>query len=181
MLPFPHALPHFGWDHDIRAEVIPDVMLFSPKKKYKSIKEYPDTWAIGQGIENGKPIFVKFRAGLQDATGHPEFPFQIGVAVPLLNPTSDGLTTQTEAEVLWRLEDRLNEILTHNDRSVFAFIITTGGMREYVFYAREWTPEQFDKDVHAIDSEGHQLQFMMRHDPHWDTYKEFTPQKISKT
>jgi len=46
-------------------------------------------------------------------------------------------------------------------------------MREVVFYATEWKPEFFEQKVKSIDSGLHKLQFMMQHDPEWNTFKQF--------
>lgn len=143
-------------------------------KKFKDINDYPDTWSIAQGTRENKPMFVRFRDGLKDATGHPAYPFQIGIAIPLLNPTEDGLTNNAEADELGKIEDVLVEKLTEKNRSVFAMIITFNGMREFVFYASKWEPEIFERDVKSINSGNYELQFMMKQDPKWDTFKQLT-------
>lgn len=145
------------------------------KKNFKNITDYPDTWSIGQDITEGKPMFVRVRNGLKEAAGHPSYPFQIGVAIPLLNPTEDGLTTNTEADELGKIEDLLVEKLTTNNQSVFAMVITFNGMREFVFYASEWKPEFFEQEVKSINSGAHELQFMMKRDPKWDTFIQLSP------
>lgn len=144
------------------------------RKTFKSIREYPDTWAVGNADHEGKPMFVRFRLWLKEAVGHPEYPFQIGVATPLLSPNELGLATDDEAEVLYRIEDRLSEALTANDDAIFALAITTGGMREFVFYAKSWNPEELEAKVKALDSEGHELQFLMKEDAGWSIFVEFT-------
>ena len=151
-------------------------MLFG-KKKYKNINEYSDKWLIAKGAEQNKPIFIRYRVGLAEAIGHPQYPFQIGVATPLLSPTAEGLTVNLEAEVLGKIEEKLEASLTENNQAVLAFIITTNGMREFVFYASEWKPEIFEQKVKAIDAEGHDLQFMMKHDKDWNTFKQFVPRQ----
>ncbi len=148
---------------------------FFKKKEFKDISQYPDTWTIGQAVREGKPIFIRTRSGLNDAVGHPNYPFQIGVAVPLLTPTKDGLTTNEEAEVLGKIEDNLNQTLSQKSEAVEAMVITTNGMREFMFYASEWKPEYFEKEVKSVEPMGHELQFMMQHDPKWKTFQQFSP------
>jgi hypothetical protein len=45
-------------------------------------------------------------------------------------------------------------------------------MREFVFYANEWKPEYYEAKVKEINKQfpNRELQFMMQHDPKWDTY-----------
>ncbi len=127
------------------------------RKRFKEIDAYGDSWAIAQGAIDGKPIFVRFRQGLKDAVGIPKYPFQIGIAVPLQHPTEQGLTTHAEGEQLQKIEDDLQTALCTSDSAVFALAITHNGMREFVFYANEWTPEVFEKKVKAINAVPHVL------------------------
>lgn len=145
-------------------------------KKFKEMSEYADEWKVMQGKLNEKPIFSRYKVSLLDAVGHPKYPFQIGVAIPLLNPTEDGLTTDPEAEELWKIEDEVAKILEENSEAVHAVSITFNGMRELVFYTSEWKPQYFEQRVKQIQadgsiSKGHQLQFMMQQDKNWETFR----------
>jgi len=144
------------------------------KKSYKDITEYPDTWSVAQSVREGKPIFIRFRVGIQDAIGHPKYPFQIGVAVPLIEPTMDGLTINAEAEELNKIEDELDTVLSQDNQAIFVLAITTNGMREFVFYSTEWKPEIFEQKVKSVNVGRHELQFMMQHDKNWDTFRQFS-------
>lgn len=146
------------------------------QKKFKNISDYGDKWQVLQGKLDNKPIVTRYKISLVDAIGHPKYPFQIGVAIPLINPTVDGLTTDTEAEELWKIEDELTKTLEKNGEAVLAMVITFNGMREFVFYASEWKPEYFEQEVKQIQanhsiSQNHELQFMMQHDKEWETFK----------
>jgi uncharacterized protein DUF695 len=107
------------------------------KKTYNPMSTYPDDWGLGQGEINGKPLFVRFRSGLREAAGHPLYPFQIGVAVPFINPNEHGLPTHEETNELNELEETIERALTEKDEAIFVASITTDGMREFVFYATE--------------------------------------------
>ena len=139
-----------------------------------AIEEYPDTWGVGRGVRAGKPVFVRYRSGLKEAAGHTGYPFQIGVAVPLADPTREGLSNNEEAERLARLEDALDDAL--KQEAVFAMAITTAGIREFVFYAKEWKPDYFAEKVSKTGSTaGYKPQFMMRADREWEAYRAFAP------
>ena len=68
----------------------------------------------------------------------------------------------------------LVEKLTEVNQAVFAMVVTFNGMREFVFYASEWKPEIYEQKVKSFDSGKHELQFMMKRDPKWDTFKQFS-------
>ena len=144
---------------------------------FKRISEYSDTWQIFQSEYEGKPISVRFREGLIEAGGHFDYPYQIGIATQLLNSTTEGLTTNDEAEELYKVEDALQLSLEVDDESVLSLIITTGGMREFVFYASKWQPEYFEEKVRKVNSQYNNrvLQFMMQEDKEWGTFKNFLP------
>ena len=102
--------------------------------------------------------------------------YQIAIAVPLLSPTSEGLTTNEEEEKLWKLEDMLEAILKE---LLVVLSIPTNGMREFVFYSKEWHPEFLEQEVKNVSVEtDHKLQFMMQPDKKWETYNEFKQRNI---
>jgi CRISPR/Cas system CSM-associated protein Csm2 small subunit len=109
--------------------------------------------------------------------GHPELPFIFGIAIPLLNADEEKLPTNEEAEQLNKIEDSLvetfeKELGVHN-----VLIITTNGMREFVFYTKEWKPEQYENTVKEIAKKHpeHKLQFMMQEDRKWDAVTSLLP------
>jgi len=142
-------------------------------KKYKPIKEYGDEWNIARGLHEGRPMFVRVCSSLKEAVGHPDYPFQIGIAVPLLKPNQEGLPLDGELKVLGEIEDRIVDAM--KEKAVFAVSVSTGGMREFILYANEWSPEEFETMVQDINKSfpSHTLQFMIQHDPKWKTFKRF--------
>jgi hypothetical protein len=147
-------------------------------KVFKKITQYPDIWKVFRSEHNTKPIIIRYRSGMAGAIGHPEYPYQIGIAVPLLNPTKDGLTTEEEAKILSEIEDALNLTLSENQEAAEVMAITTNGMREFVFYAPKWEPEYYESKVKSIDGRSHQLQFMIQSDPEWNTFKSLVPKDL---
>ena len=142
-------------------------------KKYKPMNEYSDEWSVAQGMHEGSPMYVRFRSSLKEAAGHPEYPFQIGIAVPLIKPTQAGLPTESEMNILSKIEDKLVDAL--KEHAVLTLSISTGGMREFIFYANKWQPEEFEEIVSTTNKlfASHTLQFMIQHDPKWKLFKSF--------
>lgn len=146
------------------------------KKKFQEINDYPDTWTILRGTYDGRPIFIRLRESMKQAIGHPDYPFQMGVAIPLKNPGTECLITDGEAEQLHAIEDLLTKALCENQAAVLVMVITTAGMREFIYYTKDWKPEYFKERVNDIEkhTRTHELQFIMRHDPDWSIFKQFT-------
>ncbi len=145
-------------------------MLNFSKKNDSNPTPMPDEWKVLRGEYAGKAIFIRARQ-VSNMVGSERFPFQIGVVIPLKNPTEAGLPQGSELQELNLIEDELDAILS-KDGLLYVMSITTGGMREFVFYAPEWKPEYFESKVKTIQDkfEEHQLQFMMKCDPKWETY-----------
>jgi len=132
-----------------------------------------ENWTIKQGVMNGKPIITRSKEGA-DKAYLSEFPFQIGIAVPLQSPREDGFPTKEEGETLYKIEDALENEICESGDAVFVMSITYKGMREFVFYSRKWSPETFEKKINFLKEKTHiqhQLQFMMQEDKDWATYR----------
>jgi len=144
------------------------------KKEYLPINEYGESWIIKSGISQGLPIFVRYNEYLKEAIGHRAYPYQLGIAVPLNDPNDQGLPSDSEAKVLFKIEDNIAKSL--QDEAQLVMTITTNGMREFVLYAQNWTPEAYEELVKAIGIKfpTHELQFMIQKDTKWSTFKTYT-------
>ncbi len=143
-------------------------------KKYKDIKDYPDTWGVSKGEYDGKIVSLRYR-NLKDAVGHPDYPYQIGVAVGFLVETENGLPDQKDSDELLKIEDGIVDLLEIKNQCIFVLSITTNNMREFVFYTKDWNPEKFNKEITNLDKEfpPYRFNFMMQEDRNWDTFKKF--------
>jgi hypothetical protein len=143
------------------------------KKKKPDPFDIPEAWHVLEGQYDGRRMLVRLNAALTEAEGHPDYGFQLGVAVPLNDPLDDGWPTPEEDQQLEAIETRLQKELEETRRAVLAAIITTGGMREFVFYTstrdwiEAWAP-RFDQET-----EGHAIQVMVRPDSEWSVYRSF--------
>jgi hypothetical protein len=135
----------------------------------------PEKWSIGPGTQDGRPIFTRFNAGLKPYAGRPEFSHQLGIAVPLKNPTPDGLPTQAEAEQLNQIEDEMGRLLLAGNESLLAGVITTNGMREFVLYTSDPAAAMAKAADLARRVHHHEVQFVMNDDPEWKAFSRFRP------
>jgi hypothetical protein len=72
------------------------------------------------------------------------------------------------------IEDELSAKLERDQRSLQVLVITTGGMREFVFYTRD--PQDAQASIEALQSHitTHELQFYIESDGQWGLFKEFS-------
>ena len=130
-------------------------------------------WILAQGTYLEKPIFVRINEGLRAITGHPEFRDQIRIAVPLREPTDQGLPDEAESAELNSLEDTLCETLLEGNESLLALVLTAGGVRELVFYTADKEAAQRKATALGRASRTHRFQITLRHDPDWQIFKQF--------
>ncbi|MFM2357998.1 MAG: hypothetical protein RJA61_735 [Candidatus Parcubacteria bacterium] len=134
-------------------------------------------WKVLQVSIDNYPAVISFRTSINTPENIKLLPFQAGVAVPFLQPTELGLPTDTEANQLWKIEDRLKLELQTEYRALHAVTITTQRIREFVFYVAEWKPKEIEHTIKIIEkhiNDSRELQFMLKEDRDWETYKNFT-------
>lgn len=145
------------------------------RKQYPPLEELcaDGQWAVCTGEYEGRPMLVRRNGAGEQGIGHPSLPYQIGVAVPFLCPREDGMPPRDEDEQLHAIEDALSDSLKANNLCVFVLVITTKGMREFVFYTGD--PDAVRGKVEAIQQrvQSHEVQLMIQHDPHWNVFRQF--------
>jgi hypothetical protein len=81
-------------------------------------------------------IFVK--VGVAARGPQERRPKRLRILVPFVKPREDGLIDdKDEVELLWEIEEELQQGLKDSCEALFVGRVTTGGQRDFVFYARE--------------------------------------------
>jgi len=135
----------------------------------------PEKWSVGQGAYEGRPLITRFNMGLKPFVGDPEYPNQLGIAVPFKDRTADGLPTAAEIEELNSIEDEIAKRLTVGNESVLAGVITTNNMREFVLYTSDAKAATAKAEKLRKDVTTHRIQFEMHVDPGWQNFKDLAP------
>jgi hypothetical protein len=145
------------------------------KRKHPEIPEagVDQSWSMFQGEYDGKPLIARANVALKPFVGHPRYSHQVGVAVPFRTPDENGFAQSEEAAELIEIEDQICAELEVGNESLFAAVITTGGMREFVFYTSN--PEAVQVKLKNLREtiQGHTIQGMIRPDGDWDVYRQF--------
>jgi hypothetical protein len=121
------------------------------------------------GTHDEKPMIARFDTSAEQLKGR--YSIQIGVAVPLNDPTPEGWPTPEEDQQLGKIEAKV--VNQAAEDSVLAGVITTGGMREFVLYTNSST--WIEAYHHALEEDitTHSIQVMAKTDPDWSVYKSF--------
>jgi hypothetical protein len=143
-----------------------------PKKKSPSPERLPidGPWQIGEGQNDGRVMIVRSNAGYREFGSVPGYDHQVGIAVPLHAPEPTGLPSPAEDAELGKIEDAICNSLQEDAESLLVAIITTSGMREFVFYTRapQQVQERFEQLRDRITS--HEIQLMIQLDETWGVY-----------
>ena len=144
-------------------------------KKIKTPDRLPidGPWSVGQGQHDGKILIVRSNTGYKEFGRVAGYDHQVGIAVPLRAPEPTGLPSPKEDAELGAVEDTISASLEQQAESLFVAIITTSGMREFVFYTRapEAVKQRFEQLRGSITS--HEIQLMIQPDKDWDVYAQF--------
>ncbi len=99
---------------------------------------------------------------------------QVGVAVPLRAPEASGLPSAMENADLYGVEKLLCPEFEHQAQCLLVAIITTSGMREFVFYTRdpEWVRHRFEFVRKRVTT--YEIQLMIQEDKRWKVYARFS-------
>jgi hypothetical protein len=147
---------------------------FKRKHPEKQSLELAESWSLSQGRHGSNPMIVRVNRGVAAAVGHPAYTHQVGVAVPLHQPDANGFPTSDESAQLGAIEDLLVARLTPDRQCIYVATISTGGMREFVFYSS--APQLTHEALQALAREvaTHQVQHIVRPDPKWRVYRQFS-------
>jgi hypothetical protein len=135
-----------------------------------------DQWSVLQGEYNGKPMLTRLNIGIKPLVGNKSYPYRIGIAVPYINPQSNGLPSGEENLRFNDIEDKINNYFSKKQIGYLCVIITTNGMKEYMIYSK------VDKISDLIDSlkqnnSDYDFQHYVSRDDGWEGYNQFLAQK----
>ena len=146
---------------------------FSKKTKTPDRLPIDGPWSVGQGEHSGKIMIARSNTGYKEFGSVPGYEHQVGIAVPLRAPEPTGLPSPVENAELGQIEDAICQALEAQAESLFVAIITTSGMREFVFYTR--APEQVKERFQQLrnSTTSHEIQLMIQPDKDWGVYAQF--------
>jgi hypothetical protein len=138
-----------------------------------SISSEDHKWSVAEASYEGSPLIVRLNSSAQEWLGHKALPIKLGFAVPLNAPNEGGLPQPDENKQLNDVEDVILREVEAKVRGIYALVLTTGTMREFVFYIVA------DADIKAVHDairksvSTHEVQCMAETDPKWATYAQF--------
>jgi hypothetical protein len=141
-----------------------------PEKKDLDIHE---RWSVSEGKHGTNLMIVRVNRGVAAAVGHPAYTHQVGVAVPLRAPDPTGFPGPEKSGDLGEIEDLLAASLCAERLCLHVATISTGGMRELVFYSSDPAATHSLLEQLAKQITTHAIQHIVQPDPKWHVYRQF--------
>ena len=125
---------------------------------------------MAEGQNDGRVMIVRSNTGYREFGTVPGYDHQVGIAVPLKKAETTGLPSPAEDALLGEVEDIICSSLEEQAESLLVAVISTGGMREFVFYTREpqRVQQRFEQLRNRITS--HEIQLVIQPDRTWRIY-----------
>lgn len=152
------------------------------KNQAKNISDLPKIgsdchqWGIAKSGFDSSPLIIRYNQTAKEWIGHPALPVKLAFAIPLNSPVEGGLPSPDENVELNGIEDIITKVVSNKTIAMYALALTTGLMKEYVFYIPS------DADIRAIHEsiqasvETHTVQCIGEREPKWESYVQFTPE-----
>jgi hypothetical protein len=122
----------------IVASLIAAVLVMRNRQKQAKLKS--GTFSVLQGNVDGHPMFAMIDEGLRNYSDKQTLPFFLSLSTSLINPTSDGLPTRSDADSLDAWEDAVDAELRSGGRFVYVGRVTWNGHRELLYYVDNQQP-----------------------------------------
>lgn len=126
-----------------------------------------ESWTVGRGEANGKPIFVRINMVVRPAD--PKYPCRAVYAINFLHPTRDGRPEKDETAKVNEVEDQLNTFIAKPDHGKFVAVQTHNGIRKYLFYV---SSEKIARDAESALKvpANYKVDLSVAQDPDWIVY-----------
>ena len=127
-----------------------------------------------RGTSDGHLAYIRGNTALRALNERERFPYRVGFAVAFQKPNRYGLPGVDEARELMSLENEIDRAMTGKKLGFLSLVISTGGMREYVFYSNQ--PDAVRRVIKKMGGRlhGRDIRSYVTADPGWEVYFRFT-------
>ncbi len=132
-----------------------------------------DSWSVGTGEDNGKPLIFRIRNEPPSFAQKEDFQHLLAISWHYESPNEQGMPSQDVVERMSQLEDLLEPAFEGASQAFLTVIVTGNGVREWQWYARD--AEEVMKLVNKAlgEYEPFPVQFSFQGDPEWEGYTQF--------
>ncbi|MFC0345879.1 DUF695 domain-containing protein [Epilithonimonas hispanica] len=140
-------------------------------------KKYPEEWNFYLTSIEDKPASIYLNLALQQLAPIKEKSNLCWVSLKLKSPTENGLTTNEESEILFKIEDKILETINPKN-SLYIGRLTNNGYRDFYFYSKD--SKVFKSETEKISKQysNYEISVFSKEDKNWDSYFELYPNEM---
>ncbi|MCA4783142.1 DUF695 domain-containing protein [Empedobacter stercoris] len=140
-------------------------------------KKYPEEWNFYLTNIEDKCASIYLNLGLNDFVPIKEKTELCWISVKLKNPNENGLTTNEESEILFKIEDEIIK-KTNAKNTIYIGRITNNGYRDFYFYSKN--PETFKAEFKNIENNftDYTVELNTKEDKDWSEYLNIYPNEM---
>lgn len=122
----------------------------------------------------GAPLYLRLHYASLECPQTKEFPYKLAFAMPIKQPTTAGVPTADELDQLNAAEDLLRLETPKLFKGMHCMTLTTGLMREAVFYVQPQPRAEELANAIAQKIASHAVQVCYEPEPNWESFRYFT-------
>lgn len=132
-------------------------------------------WSLAEAAIDSTPLIIRYNESASEWVAHAGLPIKLGLAVPLNSPREGGLPDPEENQQLNEIEDIVTREIDARSPALFALVLTTGVMREFVFYVPAGVDLRAIHEAIQAKVTTHEVQCVAEKETRWNSYRQFTP------
>ena len=144
--------------------------LFRPANDAPITADTTGPWSVTRAEYDGKAMILRLNDGLRDIAGHRRYPMQAGIAIQCNTPDEHGLPSPRDTAAFDAFEDQFEQLFCEEQSALFAAVISTNSMREFVLYLSDESRFREQFRAWAETPKSHRIQMILRRDPSWSVY-----------
>ena len=152
------------------------VFVRRPFARFPALAELrPDghTWTLAQNVNPDSARFIlRLNQTAKDLRGHPAFPFQFYLTIPIAAPKPDGLPTPEEHDALALIETAATTLLESANESILVAVVTTDAKKDMIFYSSNSNAAEAKVARLRQEHPSHEFQLEIQRDPNWKVFND---------
>ncbi len=151
------------------ALIAADVAAFAAQGFYSAAEE----WVVTKHEIDGRVAAVRTNAALPALASKKEFGRSIKFTVPFNVHNDRPFPERLDREGFEKIEEAIENLLVETNIAVFATVVTTNNIREFLLYVGDATLAQAVAEKLIADIDHHKISFRLESDPDWDAWSKF--------
>lgn len=140
-------------------------------------KKYSEDWNFYLTEIDGKKASIRLNLDLKKSIPIKEKPNLSWISVKLNSPTDNGLTSNDESEILFKMENHLLDKISSRN-SLHIGILTTDGHRNFYFYSKNADVFKTEAEKATKEYPKYEMLVHSKEDKNWNTYLGLYPNEI---